>query len=264
MRYTQRAAIVTGAASGIGRAIAEGYLDEGARVVLVDFREDAIRETIAALPIANRGRAVGLMCDVRDGAQIEAVLDSAFDACDHLDILVNAAGIYPSHVLLDMSEADWDNVLNTNLKGPLMLSKGFAKRLVQANRPGNIVNITSGAALRARPGAAHYTTSKAALNMLTKSMALELAPHDIRVNAVSPGLVDVHSVVNPLSDAYMAAVAVGIPLGRPGRPVDIARMVLFVTSEEAAWTTGSIFSVDGGTGAGNSRTPLSGPNSRYA
>jgi len=262
MRYEKHGAVVTGAASGIGQAIARAYLEEGARVALVDVRPQALDDAVAALPAPLAGRATPLVADVRDGASVSRVLDAAFAAVDP-DILVNAAGVYPSHPFLEMREADWDAVLDTNLKGPYLVGQGFARRLVGAARPGNIVNVTSGAATRARPGAAHYTASKAALNMLTQNMALELAASAIRVNAVSPGLIEVHSEMSPLSDAYMTALVQGIPLGRVGRPEDVARVVLFATSDEAAWMTGSVLSIDGGAGAGNVRIPLSGPNSRY-
>ncbi len=258
MRFQGRAVVVTGAAHGIGRGIAEAYLAEGARVALWDLREDALKDAARVLDPAGRSTTVQPL-DVRDARAVAAAMDAALAFAPECDTLVNAAGIYPSHPLLEMAEADWDAVLNTNLKGPLLVTQALCRRLVAQGRGGSVVNISSGAANSARPGAAHYATSKAGLNMLTRAMALELAPHGIRVNAVSPGYVEVNSPFNPLSQAYKDAISTGIPLGRAGRPDDIARTVLFLTGPDSEWITGSIISVDGGSGAGRSQLPLSRP-----
>lgn len=257
--YSGHGVIVTGAAGGIGRAIGEAYLARGASVTLVDSRPVALREVVAAWQDSWRQRVCLVAADVRRADDVEAALDRAFAAFPKTDILVNAAGIYPSHPVLDMTEQDWDDVLDTNLKGPFLTTQGFAKRLVDGRRRGVVVNITSGAASRARPGAAHYATSKAGLTMLTRAFALELARHGIRVNAVSPGFVAVNSPVNVVSPEYVEAIERTIPLGRSGTPMDIASAVLFVTSEAAAWMTGAIIAVDGGSGAGTLTLPLSRP-----
>jgi NAD(P)-dependent dehydrogenase (short-subunit alcohol dehydrogenase family) len=254
-RYEQVAVLVTGAASGIGLAVAQAYAAEGAWVVAVDMRPAALD----ALSATWSGPLLTQVADVRRAEQVERALDEAFAWAPHLSILINAAGIYPSHPLLEMDEADWDAVLDTNLKGPFLVSRGFARRLRALRRAGNIVNITSGSAKRARMGAAHYATSKAGLNMLTKAMALELAPVGIRVNAVSPGFVDVDSDINRVSEAYRAAITRGIPLGRAGRPDDIAHGVLFLTDPASSWITGTVLEIDGGSGTGNSLLPESRP-----
>ena len=252
--------LVTGGAGGIGSAIANRFLEVRGRVVMADSdrrRLEAARNSTRA-----GDRAVVVHLDVRHRRSVEAAMELAWEAFGGLDVLVNCAAIYPSHPILEMEEEDWDQVLDTNLKGPFLLSRSFASRLVEEGRGGHILNITSGAARRARPGAAHYCTSKAALEMLTRSFAIELAPHGIRVNAISPGFVEVDSPVNPLSEEYRRAITAGIPLGRSGRPDDIARAAVFMCSEAADWITGASLSVDGGSGAGNVLLPLSRPSTR--
>jgi len=248
--------LVTGAASGIGLATSRLFLEEGAEVAMADFRGEVVER--ARTGLRRTERSLSLAVDVRDRAGVEAAVDRAWQALGGLDTLVGCAGIYPSHPLLEMAEADWDAVLDTNLKGPFLVTQAFARRLVHAKAAwGHVVHITSGAALRARPGAAHYCSSKAGLEMLIRALALELAPHGIRVNAVSPGYVDVNSEVNPLSDEYKRAIKETIPLGRAGRPDDIAEAVAYLCTEAAEWVTGSIFRVDGGSAAGTTSLPLS-------
>lgn len=257
-RFDQRCALVTGAASGIGRECAARLLHEGARVMLTDVRRDAVKHAASELDNTDHLRVRAM--DVTDPAAVEGALAHAWDELGPVDVLVNAAGLYPSDPLLNMGEAAWDRVIDTNLKGPFVCTGAFARRLVAATTPGCVVNISSGSARRARPGAGHYATSKAGLEMLTKSQALELATHGIRVNAVAPGFVRVDSTVNPLSDTYIQAISAGIPLGRAGKPSDIAAAAMFLCSHEAAWITGSVLSVDGGSGAGSPQLPLSDPN----
>jgi NAD(P)-dependent dehydrogenase (short-subunit alcohol dehydrogenase family) len=252
--------LVTGAAGGIGSAIVRRFLEVGGRVALADSDRPRLEEAQKSMGAGERTAAVHL--DVRDRVSVESTIERAWEAFGGLDVLVNCAAIYPSHPVLEMEEEDWDAVLDTNLKGPFLLSRSFALRLVRESRGGHILNITSGAAKRARRGAAHYCTSKAALEVLTQSFALELAPHGIRVNAVSPGFVEVHSPVNPLSEEYRRAISGSIPLGRSGRPEDIAQAAVFMCSEAAEWITGASLSVDGGSGAGNLMLPLSRPSSR--
>lgn len=253
--FDNRKVLVTGAAGGIGKAIVRMFLTQGARVALMDFRADVLESVRHG--VGMQERTIGIVADVSDQDSVHNALDAAWHAFGRLDTLVNAAGLYPSKPVLDMSEEDWDTVLDTNLKGPFLVSRGFARRLVEQRSPGHIVNITSGAALRARPGAAHYCTSKAGLEMLTKAMALELAPHHIHVNAVSPGYVEVGSEINALSKNYVQVISSTIPWGRVGHPADIAQAVAFLCSDAAEWITGASLQVDGGSGAGNPSLPLS-------
>ena len=146
-------------------------------------------------------------------------------------------------------------MLSVNTRAPVMTTVALGRRAVAASRPACVVNLASGAALRARPGAAHYATSKAALEMATRACALELGPHGIRVNAVSPGFVRVDSEVNPITDAYAEAVSPN-PLGTPGHPDDVAGAVHYLASPAARWITGTVLRVDGGSSAGNGTLPV--------
>lgn len=241
--FQGRRAFVTGAAGGIGSAISRLLTQRGATVARCDARE---------------GPNVRITFDVRDRAAIERAFDLAEQQLGGVcDLLVNAAGIYPSDTLLEMTEDAWDRVLDTNAKSVFLVSQEFCRRLVARVQPGSIVNISSSAADRARRGAAHYSASKAAVELLTRSFALEFAEHRIRVNAVSPGFVEVNSEVNPLSDAYVEAITRTIPLGRPGSPEDIARVAVFLSSNQAEWVTGTSFRVDGGSQAGTLALPVS-------
>jgi NAD(P)-dependent dehydrogenase (short-subunit alcohol dehydrogenase family) len=255
-RASGRKAFVTGAAGGLGRGIARLFLDEGAMVALADVR--GAEETRSSLGAGAASMAVQL--DVRDPASVEAAISEAWDVFSGLDILVNCAGVYPSDLIVDMSTEAWDNVIDTNLKGPFLCSRLMVSRWIDQGIKGHIVNITSGAALRARPGAAHYCTSKAALEMLTRAFALEMAPHHIHVNAVSPGFFDVSSSVNEISREYKDALVRTIPWGEGGKPSDIAEAVLFLCSDAAAYISGTSLRVDGAYSTGTNALPVSRPD----
>jgi NAD(P)-dependent dehydrogenase (short-subunit alcohol dehydrogenase family) len=243
-------ALVTGGVGGIGWAIAEAFAAEGVAVAAADVRS----------PRGACGPIRFVAMDVADRAGVLAAFDAAEAALGGpVDILVNCAGLYPCDPLAEMTEAAWDRVMDTNAKGILLVSQECCRRLVAAGRGGAIVNITSGSAERARLGAAHYCASKAAAEMLTRCFALEFAAAGIRVNAVSPGYVEVETEVNPQSDAYKRAIIATAPLGRAGAPADVAGAVLFLCSTAAEWITGASYRVDGGSRAGALGLPLSRP-----
>jgi 3-oxoacyl-[acyl-carrier protein] reductase len=255
-RAEGRKAFVTGAAGGLGLGVAKLFLAEGASVALADIRgADDARASLAK----QGGRSLAVSVDVREPDSVEAAISEAWDAFGGLDVLVNCAGIYPSDLIVDMSIDAWDSVIDTNLKGPFLCSRLVVSRWIEEGVQGHIVNITSGAALRARPGAAHYCTSKAALEMLTRAFALEMAPHHIHVNAVSPGFFDVSSGVNQISREYVDAIVKTIPWGTGGQPQDIAEAVLFLCSDAAAYITGTSLRVDGGYSTGTNMLPVSRP-----
>ncbi|MEE1799440.1 SDR family NAD(P)-dependent oxidoreductase [Streptomyces sp. NPDC101062] len=240
--------LVTGAASGIGRAVAEHFAAAGHRLTLVDI--DATR-------LADTASALGAACQVRDLCSAEGPATAVGDGWQThgpVDVLVNAAGIYPSLDMTEVTAEGWDRVFALNTRAPVLATAELARRAIASGRTASVVNISSGAALRARPGGGPYASSKAALEMATRAAALELGPHGIRVNAVSPGFIGVDSTCNPVADEYAAAVSVN-PLGRPGTPADIARAVVWIAGPDASWVTGEILRVDGGSGTGATHLP---------
>ena len=240
---TQKLALVTGAAHGLGRAIAETLAQDGIAVAVTDIDLDGARAVAEAIAKAG-GRARAFALDVGQAASIEAGFAAVEQAQGTIDILVNNAGIYPDDALLSITEASWDRVLGINLKGPLLCAQQFARRRVALGGGGAIVNLVSTAAFSARAGAAHYSASKAGLAMLTKSMALELGPHRIRVNAVAPGLIEVEG--ERVSADYKRNFLPMIPFGRVGQPPDVARAVAWLASDAADFITGTVLPVDGG------------------
>lgn len=240
-------AVVTGAATGLGRAIAEKLAADGLAVAVTDIDlagAAAVTQAIAA----SGGHAQPWALDVRDCAAIGPGFAAIAAALGTPSVLVNNAGIYPSHTLLEMPEAAWDAVLDTNLKGPMLCAQAFARLRVAAGGGGAIVNIASTAAFSSRVGAGHYCTSKAGLVMLTKCLAQELGPHRIRVNAVAPGLIEVDG--ERVSAAYKQNFLPMIPFGRVGEPEDVARLVAFLASDAADFVTAACVPVDGGFLAG--------------
>ncbi|MDP9886072.1 NAD(P)-dependent dehydrogenase (short-subunit alcohol dehydrogenase family) [Sinomonas atrocyanea] len=249
-----RHVLITGAGSGIGRQTAIAFAQQGAVLSLVDLRADA------ATAVAREAQALGAEAvhvygtDLRDPEAPAATVRAAWETAP-VDVLVNAAGVYPATPFLDLDASTWDAVQNLNVRAPLLSTVVLAQLASAAGRRPVVVNISSGAALRARPGAAPYATSKAALEMATRASALELGPLGIRVNAVAPGFVTVDSEANPVTEEYAAAVSPN-PLGRRGRPDDIANAVLWLCSDAAEWITGEVLRVDGGASTGAMNLPL--------
>jgi NAD(P)-dependent dehydrogenase (short-subunit alcohol dehydrogenase family) len=253
MLLENRAALVTGGAGRIGRAIVEVLMREGARVVLADLRQDALDRAAAGLPGAATVRG-----DVTDAGEVGRMVDEAERATGPLDILVTSAGIFPNCPLLDMPVEEWERVFAVNVRGVMLCNQAMAHRWVARGTRGAIVNLSSGASRSARPGGSHYCASKAAVNMMTEVWASELGRHGIRVNTVLPGLVmdDVMTAEDPARHPYVNAMWRATPLGRTGDARDIAEAVAFLASDRSAWTTGATLQVSGGSHCGRTHVPL--------
>jgi len=247
MRLKGKVAIVTGAARGIGRAIALRFAQEGARVAVVDVREDDGRCTVEMIRTAG-GEATIVVTDVSIAQQVQAMVEAVLERWGTIDILVNNAGICPFETFLEMPEMLWDQVLDVNLKGYFLCSQAVARVMVERGIPGRIIAISSISSEFGGSAQAHYCASKAGINLLVKSMAISLGPHGITCNAVLPGTVETdanrHVLADPEVCEYWSKRA---PLGRIGMPEDITGPVLFFASDDSNWCTGSMLVVDGGT-----------------
>lgn len=246
--------MITGAGNGIGRQVAIRFAGLGYRLTLVDISPAALSSTAEACRAAGAKDPKMLVVDLASPTGPEEMIAESWAAAP-VEVLVNSAGIYPATPFLSLNAETWDAVQNLNTRAPLLATVALAQRATKAGKGASVINISSGAALRARPGAAPYSTSKAALEMATRASALELGPYGIRVNAVAPGFVTVNSSTNPVTEEYAAAVS-GNPLGRRGEPDDIARAVMWLAGDEAAWITGETLRVDGGSSAAAWNLPL--------
>lgn len=243
MRLSERAAIVTGGSRGIGRSIALHLAEQGAAVVLAG-RSSAPLEQVAQEIRSQGGQALPVTCDVTSNDDVERLMAEALDSFGKIDILVNNAGITRDGLLMRMSEEDWDDVLNTNLKGMFRCTKAVLRPMLKA-RSGRIINISSIVGLMGNAGQANYAAAKAAVLGFTKSVAREVASRGITVNAVAPGYIDTEMTA-ALGPEQQQKLLSGIPLGRMGRPEDIAYAVAFLAGDEAAYITGQRLVVDGG------------------
>jgi NAD(P)-dependent dehydrogenase (short-subunit alcohol dehydrogenase family) len=239
----QMVAVVTGAARGLGREIAATLGTRGYTVAVADV-DDAPAQAVARAIEAGSGHAAAFHLDVSSADDVRAVFSAIGAGLGTPFVLVNNAGIYPDNALLDMTEAQWARVMDVNLKGTFLCAQAFARARIAAGGGGAIVNLASTAAFSARIGAGHYSASKAGVVMLTKSLAQELGPHSIRVNAVAPGLIEVEG--ERVSAEYKRNFLPNIPIGRVGRPRDIAELVAFLVSDAAEFITGACVPVDGG------------------
>jgi NAD(P)-dependent dehydrogenase (short-subunit alcohol dehydrogenase family) len=245
MRLAGKVALVTGAQQGIGRAIALALARDGADVGVNYLDDEAAAGRVASDVRALGRRATVVPGDVSRRADAVAMVARVVADLGPPDVVVNNAGVFPRVAFLDMTDADWDHVLGVNLKGSFLVAQAAARALVTAGRPGAIVNVSS-SAVRGDARGVHYSSSKAGVIGLTRAMALALAPHGIRVNAIAPGLTDTAQPRYGNTEAELAARAREIPLGRMATPDEIARVAVFLATEEAAWITGEVIHTNGG------------------
>jgi len=243
-RLENKVAIITGASRGIGREIALLFAKEGAKLTITARNEELLKtlsDEIKAL-----GFAEPLLCslDVKDSEKVEEMVDKTLDKYGRVDILVNNAGVTRDGLMLRMSDADWDDVLDTNLKGAFICMRSVAKTMMR-QRSGRIINMASVIGLIGNAGQANYAASKAGIIALTKSAAKELGSRNILINAIAPGFIDT-DMTQALSDDIKNAILKSIPVGKLGQPADIAKAALFLASDESSFITGQVITVDGG------------------
>lgn len=257
--FADKVVVVTGSSGGFGLATAEAFLESGATVMLNGTKPEKLQAALDGLKVRFE-RVDAHLADVSTSVGVADLIAATEQTFASIDVLVNNAGTAENTAFLELSEAQWDGLFDVNLRGAFLMSQAFAKRTIAAGRAGKIVNILSGNYLWTRAGSAHYSSSKAALEMLTRSMALELGQHRINVNGVAPGLMDLsqrggRGPAKSFVDVYVKDV----PIGRVGRVEDVTGAVLFMASDEADFITGSTILVDGGYAAGRADLPLAPP-----
>ena len=246
-RLEGKVAVITGSGSGIGQAIAQSFAQEGAAIV-IDFRDhiDTASDTRNKVEACG-GRSIMVEADVSKLADTENLIEQAWSQLGGCDILVNNAGIEKNSDFLDVSESDFDAVMNVNLRGAFFLTQAFVRRLKQARRPGRVINMSSVHEDMVFPHFDSYVCSKGAMRMLTRNLAVELGPLGITVNNIAPGAID-----TPINTSLMAdkpkldALLRNIPLGRVGQPGEVAGVALFLASDDGSYVTGSTYFLDGG------------------
>jgi 3-oxoacyl-[acyl-carrier protein] reductase len=243
MRLKDKVALVTGGARGIGQAIALTFAREGADIVVADVNLEIAQKT--ALEIEALGRkALALEMDVTNYEKVEEGVNKILDKMGKVDILVNNAGITKDNLLLRMSQADWDAVINVNLKGTFNCIKAVSRPMIK-QRSGRIISIASIIGLMGNPGQANYAASKAGIIALTKTVAKELASRNVNANAVAPGFIQTEMTAK-LPEDIKKKMLEAIPLAKLGTPQDVANTCLFLASDESSYITGQVITIDGG------------------
>ncbi|MBF8376643.1 beta-ketoacyl-ACP reductase [Alicyclobacillus mali] len=241
-------AIVTGAARGIGAATAKRLAADGAKVAVFDIKEELTKDTVEAIRQAG-GEAIGVGCDVTKADDVERAVESVVQQWGRLDILVNNAGVIRDNLLFKMTEEDWDMVMNVHLKGAFLCSRAAQKYMVQ-QKSGKIINLSSTSALGNR-GQANYSAAKAGMQGFTRTLAIELGPFGIRVNAVAPGFIETDMTrataerVGVDYEAFKQAASQQIALRRTGKPEDVANVIAFFASDDSSYVSGQVIYIDG-------------------
>ena len=250
-RLAGKVALVTGGGTGIGKAIALAFAREGAQVAVAGRREEKLRETLDVMKTQG-GEGLAVACDVSNGRDAERAVLETTQRFGKMNVLVNSAGVLHVSTIEGMSEGEWDHLMEINLKGPFLMSRAALPEFRKAGG-GTIVNIGSVLGLIGMKDRAAYCASKGGLTLLTKAIALDHAHEKVRANCICPSIVETELIAGlfatPEGDALRRARIAGIPLGRMGRPEDVAEMAVFLASEESSWLTGAAIPLDGGLSA---------------
>ena len=244
MKLKDKVALVTGASRGLGKAIALQLAADGARVTVNYMKSADKAEEVVKEIMSRGGNAAAMQADITSLPEVEKMVDSLYEQFGRIDILVNNAGVTKDELLISMTPEDWDSVIKTNLGGLFNCTKAVAKYMM-VQKSGRIINISSVAGERGGRGQSNYAASKGGINAFTRSVAMELAPKKITVNAVAPGVVETEmssTVIRRAKDIILDAVA----LKRLGQPEEIANVVAFLASDDASYITGEVIRVDGG------------------
>jgi glucose 1-dehydrogenase/3-oxoacyl-[acyl-carrier protein] reductase len=247
MKLQKKVALITGASQGIGQGIAEVFAEEGADIVVNHLGSASQAEAVVSWVRGKGRRAIAVEADVTRRDQVEAMFDRAIKELGQVDILVNNAGIETIVPFLELTDQQWSDVTNVNLKGEWLCAQVFCRHAVAAKRPGAIVNLGSIQAAKVLPGRTHYAPTKLAIEALTRNISAEMTPLGIRVNCVHPGLIETRMTewVMKQPDLLKQVVA-QISMGRPGQPREIGTVAAFLASDEAGYVTGQSIFVDGG------------------
>lgn len=246
--FSGRTVIVTGAARGVGRELARRFHAAGANLVAIDRAAAGLAETVA--PLAG-DRVAPLVADVGSAEGAAAIVGLAVERFGGLDVCVNNAAVAPHTALLDERPEVWDTVFGVNTRGTFLMTQAAAKAMIAAGKGGRIVNFSSGVSSKGSPGTAAYASSRAATEAFSRVAAIELAPHGILVNTVSPGLIDTQPKPLPPRMAEALAKRIpGLPLARPGEPAEVADLVLFLASDASGYITGATIAIDGAANLG--------------
>ncbi|MFO7872240.1 MAG: SDR family oxidoreductase [Candidatus Undinarchaeales archaeon] len=245
MKLENKVAIITGSTTGIGRGIAELFVKEGAKVVVNSTKQEKCEKV--ASEIKGNGEAVGISADVSKEGQVKNLIEKTVEKFGKLDIMVNNAGILNFSPLTELEEESWDKIIDVNLKGVFLGVKHAAKQMIEQGNGGKIINTASIAGLIGYPTLAHYSSSKGGVIELTRTAALEFSDKNINVNAIAPGLIETSMTEGMMETPEQRKnLLKGIPMGRAGKPEDIAKPVLFLASDDSDYMTGQTIVVDGG------------------